>query len=198
MNDCNCGDVYQNALCKIEEANKNVQYRAVQGPKGDKGDTGPAGPQGPIGPQGPQGEPGTPAIEAVGRIYSNSTTAIALQANTPTLVPLANMGPINGVSADNANVITITTAGDYRIDFFFYGSSNTAATIKVGVRQDEAYIGSTTISKVVTVNTPTTFYGSTINALPIGAKIGLGIESSVVSSITPNANTNAYINVSKL
>lgn len=40
-NNCNCNDKHKNAIKKIEDANKNVTYRYIQGPKGDRGEQGP-------------------------------------------------------------------------------------------------------------------------------------------------------------
>lgn len=71
-NKYSCNDSFEKARKKIEEANKNVKYRYIQGPTGPKGEQGETGPQGiqglkgdqgETGPQGPQGENGPTTIE---------------------------------------------------------------------------------------------------------------------------------------
>lgn len=68
-NKYSCGDSFEKARKKIEEANKNIKCRYIQGPtgpKGEKGNIGPQGiqgPQGNPGPTGPKGENGPTTIE---------------------------------------------------------------------------------------------------------------------------------------
>ena len=55
--DCACNKAYEKAKKRIEEANKNVKYRYIQGPKGDPG------PQGERGEPGLRGDPGPTTIQ---------------------------------------------------------------------------------------------------------------------------------------
>lgn len=84
--ECLCGANYEKAKKIIEEANKNVKYRYIQGPKGDvgpQGEIGPTGPQGEAGPQGPKGENGGATIE-VGMTETISPESEALVTNVGT------------------------------------------------------------------------------------------------------------------
>lgn len=45
--DCSCNGNRKDVIRKIEEANRNIKYRYVPGPKGEKGDQGERGEQGP-------------------------------------------------------------------------------------------------------------------------------------------------------
>lgn len=72
MHNKKCNDYYEKIKKKLEECNKNIKYRYIQGPKGAKGDAGPQGPQGEkgekgeqglIGPTGPKGETGPATIQ---------------------------------------------------------------------------------------------------------------------------------------
>lgn len=69
MNKDNCShnsEIYKKAQKKIEDDNKNIKYRYIQGPqgpKGDKGEQGIQGLQGPTGPMGPKGENGPTTIQ---------------------------------------------------------------------------------------------------------------------------------------
>ena len=60
---CSCNKSYEKAKRIIDEANKNIKYRYIQGPKGDKGEIGPQGPKGETGERGPKGENGPTTID---------------------------------------------------------------------------------------------------------------------------------------
>ncbi len=63
-----CNKSYEKAKKIIEEANRNIKYRYIQGPTGPKGDIGPTGPKGSNGPTTIEvgitetGEPGTESM----------------------------------------------------------------------------------------------------------------------------------------
>ena len=163
--------------------------------KSKLGIMGPTGPRGQIGPTGPTG----PTSETVfGRKYDNTANTIALQANTAMNIPLGNNGPYSGVTVETQDTLTIVEEGNYKIDYFFSGSTNTAGNITVEVKQNNASIGSTTIVKSLTPNNNTDFSGSSINALAAGDKINLIIKSSAAATITKSAGTNAFLNIFKL
>lgn len=56
----NCNNYYEKIKKKIEDCNKNIKYRYIQGPTGPKGEP---GKQGLIGPTGPKGENGPTTIQ---------------------------------------------------------------------------------------------------------------------------------------
>lgn len=70
--------------------------------------------------------------------------------------------------------------------------------VTVSVRQNATSIGSTTISKSVTANVDSDFVGSTINSFSEGDQIGLAIESTVATTISPASDTSAYLNIVKI
>ena len=94
--------------------------------------------------------------------------------------------------------MTITTAGTYKVDYFFSGSSSADTELSVEVKQNANPIGSTTISKNVTQNENVDFIGSAINTFNNGDEIGLQIKSTAITNISPASGTNAYLNIVKI
>lgn len=166
--------------------------QGVQGAQGIQGEIGPTGPTGPTGPAGPTG------VAIYGRRYNTSTTPITLTQNVASDLTFSDNGPISGIGTDTQNALTILTEGMYRIDYFFSGTSDSATTISIDVTQNNASIGSTEIQKAVTANESFTLSGSTINSLPENSVMKLQIEATSGATITPTANTNAYLNITKL
>ena len=162
------------------------------------GPTGPTGPSGVQGPTGPTGPTGPVSTNSFGRKYDNSTNDITLEANVAKTIPLSSVGPNLRVSTDDNDSLTIVEAGNYKIDFFFAGSTNANANITVEVMQNQASIGSTTIIKDTTANTDIDFIGSSINSFAVGDKISLSIESTSQVTVSPASGTSAYLNINKL
>lgn len=73
----------------MEEANKNLKYFYVEGPRGPKGDPGEAGPQG---PQGIPGQDGKNPITEYGMRYSTTSQSQTFTAGAETTIPLADKG----------------------------------------------------------------------------------------------------------
>ena len=69
-----CNDNYEKIRKKIEECNKNIRYRYIQGPTGPKGE---------IGPQGPKGEQGSSSI-TVGSTLTGEAGTPAIVTNVGT------------------------------------------------------------------------------------------------------------------
>ncbi len=157
-----------------------------------------AGPTGPIGPTGPTGPSGVSATSAFGRKYDNATNTINLDQNVAQTIPLGSTGPTSNVTTGVQNALTIVEAGNYKVDYFFSGSSNTNANITVEISQNTTPIGSTTIIKDVTANQDVDFIGSSINSFAAGDNISLSIESTSTVTISPADGTNAFLNIVKL
>lgn len=183
--------------------------QGAQGLSGPTGATGPTGPQGIVGPTGqigatgptgPTGPAGSTIAQTVtyGRKYDTREEAIALEQNIAQDVSLGSNGPSNGITLNTQNKLTIPADGTYKVDYYFYGSSSNNAEITINVKQNATPIGSTTISKEVTANVDTEFVGSTINAFKTNDEIGMSIESSVQTQVTPASDTSAYINIIRI
>lgn len=157
-------------------------------PRGDKGENGTPGERGPIGP----------AFSTFGRKYNDSTTQLPLEANIEKEVELNKNGPVDKVTTSTQNKLTITEEGVYLIEYFFSGTSSANATITVGVKQNATTIGSTTITKTITQGVYTDYTGSTINSLSANDEISISIKSTTQVNITPNQNTNAYLNIVRI
>ena len=182
----------------------NIGPTGPAGPQGDiglTGPTGPAGPQGDIGPTGPTGPTGPAGAQEeidFGEKYNTSVDTIALEANIPQNISLGSTGPTSGITTATQNTLTITTAGTYKVDYFFSGSSSADTELSVEVKQNANPIGSTTISKNVTQNENVDFIGSAINTFNNGDEIGLQIKSTAITNISPASGTNAYLNIVKI
>ena len=169
--------------------------QGVQGEQGEQGEIGPTGPTGPTGPAGPAGES---SLNTYGRKYNTTTDGINLETNIAQNIPLGSNGPSNRITTATQNTLTITENGIYLVNYSFSGSSSTAATITVEVKQNATSIGSTSIVKTVTPSTNTDFIGGTINTFNTGDQIGLDIKSSTATTITPSDGTNAYLNITRI
>lgn len=159
---------------------------------------GPTGPSGATGATGPTGPAGAQEKIDFGRKYNTSVDTIALEANIPQNISLGSTGPTSGITTATQNTLTITTAGTYKVDYFFSGSSSADTDLSVEVKQNANPIGSTTISKDVTQDENVDFIGSTINTFNNGDEIGLQIKSTVIANISPASGTNAYLNIVKI
>ena len=179
------------------------------GPAGPQGITGPQGPQGlvgPVGPAGSQGEQGIqgiqgptgPALSTFGRKYNITETPLSLEANIGQNVALGTTGPVNNVTTNTQNTLTVVENGVYLIEYYFSGSSSVNTTLTIGAKQNASSIGSTTITKEINANTNTDFVGSTINSLSAGDEIGISILSNNQATVTPSSGTNAYLNIVRI
>lgn len=183
------------------------------GPQGNIGPTGPTGPAGPQGLQGPAGNTGAQgetgptgptgpaasnALDAFASKYDATENTINLTANTQSAVPLATTGVLKNITGNNANTLTITSDGTYKIDYLFQGSSNAAATLTLDVTKNTTQIAGSTITKEVTANSDESLQGSIIVTLQNGDEIALALESSTNATLTPTSGTSAYLNIVKL
>ena len=181
----------------------------VQGEIGPTGPTGPTGPQGiqgaagvqgeigPTGPTGPTGPSGESSL-SYGSKYDTTTDTISLTADTDSPVPLTTTAPLSGITGTNANTLTITANGVYKIDYFFNGSPNVEVTLTLSVSQNSNPISSSTIIKEVQANTDDILNGSIIVSLSANDEIGLGLSSNVNATVSTADGTNAFINIVRL
>lgn len=167
------------------------------GPTGPQGIQGVAGVQGEIGPTGPTGPSGESSL-SYGSKYDTTTDTISLTADTDSPVPLTTTAPLSGITGTNANTLTITANGVYKIDYFFNGSPNVEATLTLSVSQNSNPISSSTIIKEVQANTDDILNGSIIVSLSANDEIGLSLSSNVNATVSTADGTNAFINIVRL
>lgn len=163
-------------------------------PAGATGAQGEIGPTGPTGPTGPSGE----SSLSYGSKYDTTTDTISLTADTDSPVPLTTTAPLSGITGTNANTLTITANGVYKIDYFFNGSPNVEATLTLSVSQNSNPISSSTIIKEVQANTDDILNGSIIVSLSANDEIGLSLSSNVNATVSTADGTNAFINIVRL
>lgn len=157
----------------------------------------PAGATGAQGIQGPTGPSGESAL-SYGSKYDTTTDTISLTADTDSPVPLTTTAPLSGITGTNANTLTITANGFYKIDYFFNGSPNVEATLTLSVSQNSNPISSSTIIKEVQANTDDILNGSIIVSLSANDEIGLSLSSNVNATVSTADGTNAFINIVRL
>lgn len=167
------------------------------GPTGPQGIQGAAGVQGEIGPTGPTGPSGESSL-SYGSKYDTTTDTISLTADTDSPVPLTTTAPLSGITGTNANTLTITANGVYKIDYFFNGSPSVEATLTLSVSQNSNPISSSTIIKEVQANTDDILNGSIIVSLSANDEIGLSLSSNVNATVSTADGTNAFINIVRL
>ena len=156
------------------------------------------GAQGPQGETGPQGEAGTTATNEYGYKYDTTNDAITLTANTVSTVPLAQTGPLNVITGDTTNALTIGSAGTYKIDYFFNGISNTEGDVTLAVYNNSNLVTGSTLTLNLETTDEKSVSGSIIATLSEGDVITLGLESTTGVEVTPASNTNAYLSIVKL
>ena len=146
----------------------------------------------------PQGEPGTATNTAYSSIYSTTQTVINLNQGTATTVTLGTTGVNYNVNNETANKLTITNAGDYKIDYFLAATSSAAATLTLDVKNSGNQIVGSNISEAVGANEAVQIQGSVLANLAVGNVLELNVASSVNSNLTPSDGTNAYLIITKL
>lgn len=195
---------YSNKIEKILEEGKRCKEKmgvfGPTGPTGPQGIQGAAGVQGEIGPTGPTGPTGPSGESALsyGSKYDTTTDTISLTADTDSPVPLTTTAPLSGITGTNANTLTITANGVYKIDYFFNGSPSVEATLTLSVSQNSNPISSSTIIKEVQANTDDILNGSIIVSLSANDEIGLSLSSNVNATVSTADGTNAFINIVRL
>lgn len=95
MNNCNCNENYDKIRKKIEDCNKNIKYRYIQGPTGPKGDRGENGPTTISIGKTITGNEGTEAV--VTNVGTNKDVILNF------VIPKGDIGPI-GPKGDQGNI----------------------------------------------------------------------------------------------
>lgn len=149
-------------------------------------------------PRGEQGTPGTEITPAYSNIYNNAQTVTSLTQDVATTVTLGTTGINNNVNNETANKLTITNAGDYKIDYLLVGTSSAAATLTLDVKNNSNQIAGSNISEVASANETVQIQGSVLANLSVGDVIELNISSSATTNLTPSNGTNAYLIITKL
>ena len=178
----------------LEEGKKCKEKFCCIGPTGPQGSTGIQGEIGPTGPTGPSGENSL----SYGSKYDTTTDTISLTENVDSTIPLTTTGLLSGMTGVNANTLTITEDGIYKIDYFFGGSTNVEATLTLSVSQNDNPINSSNIIKEISANVDNELSGSIITNLYANDEIGLGLSSNVTATVSTATGTNAYLNIIKI
>lgn len=158
---------------------------------------GETGLQGPIGPTGPAGPAGTSVTNTYGGKYDATGNTITLTENIVSTVPLSQTTLVNGITS-STNSLTINTNGVYKIDYYFQGSSNNNGTVTVAIYKSNETINGSDISVDLETNKEQIINGSVITSLEANDVITLGLESTSALEISPAANTNAYLIITRL
>ena len=148
-------------------------------------------------PRGDTGAAGT-TTPAYANIYSTSQTVVNLTAATATTVTLATVGVSNNVNTATANKLTITNAGDYKIEYFLAGSPSVSGTLTLDVRKNGVTIDGSSVSASATANEAIPLQGTIISTLSANDILELDVASSVNANFTPSDGTNAYLIITKL
>lgn len=172
--------------------------QGVTGPTGPTGSTGPQGETGPRGETGEQGPPGPSSLNVYGSKYDVRGNNIDLVQDVIKTVPLTTVGPTQGITGNMENVLIVPSAGVYKIDYFFQGSSSVDTTITISVLKNGNSINGTSIDREFEIDVDASVGGSVITTLEENDEISLGLESTLAAQLSPAVNVNAYLNIIKL
>lgn len=159
------------------------------------------------GPQGPQGKPGPPgpagAVPAYGGLYQAGVQFVLFPAaDTDAQVRLNTPMPLKGMTAGEANTLTIQEAGDYEITYNVLLSASRAVDVGIGVRRNGTIIPQTRGFQTLAVDdaTPLTYDGRlsafTIVTLAAGDVLDLAIRVLRTLPANLDAIINGYSNAS--
>ena len=172
-----------------------------QGLQGTPGATGPTGPQGlqgtpgatgPTGPQGLQGTPGTtgptgptgPAgaeglgLASYGGRFNTTPQVLALTTGVPTTIELTTNMPINNITYNPANSITINDTGIYEVNYSANVTSTNSSTISLALRINNNPVNSATLTNVFSDGENAIYSGSVILALTSGDILNMALTSN--------------------
>ena len=136
---CFCNNNFGCNQCGCCNCSNKILVRGPQGPTGPTGLAGATGPQGVPGPQGPTGATGIASVSDFGSYY---TTAEQTVDNSS--FPLTNTLEANNLIINNATgVVTLPTAGFYKIDYGVYAASNATASDYMAIFINGAEVGGT-------------------------------------------------------
>lgn len=169
------------------------------GPRGATGAIGPIGPKGATGPTGPTGATGeSEGITTFGGLYSNTSHAICLVADTPIQIILSHSMPFKNVIYQPANQITTLTSGTYEISYHLSGTLTHASTLNIAVRSNHFNIPETIFTRKVNKDTLVDVTGIIISNLAENTTIDLTLTSTITTTFTLSDNVNASLSIKKL
>ena len=160
-----------------------------QGLQGIQGEVGPTGPQGlqgiqgEVGPTGPTGPQGEPATLAYGGLYTAADTAVEAEGGTVETVTLESSFPSNDTTTGTSN-ITITTPGDYQIQYKLNASATDTTAITVFVQNNGTAIPGSATSTTIDVTEEASLAGDAIVTLAAGDTLTLAFSSAAATTVT--------------
>ena len=163
--------------------------QGLQGVQGEVGPTGPTGPQGlqgiqgEVGPTGPTGPQGEPATLAYGGLYTAADTAVEAEGGTVETVTLESSFPSNDTTTGTSN-ITITTPGDYQIQYKLNASATDTTAITVFVQNNGTAIPGSATSTTIDVTEEASLAGDAIVTLAAGDTLTLAFSSAAATTVT--------------
>lgn len=173
--------------------------RGLQGLQGDKGETGSKGDKGEkgdTGPTGPKGDAGGVGVYA--ERYATDTKTFSTTTNSPTVIPLNELGPAIFARYEKDNTITVKKSGFFKIDYFFNAIPNVDTTLLLSLDHDEIQIVGSDVKVDAKQNTRTLITGSVITALYEDEDITLTIETDKNVDFTFDGTTVAKISLIKI
>lgn len=168
--------IYQNALNKIKEDEKNkpTNYSIIIPDK-----------------------PKVSGLKAYGGRFNDNHQVIKLVVGSESQVSLPSTMPKLNTTYTN-NSIKIKENGVYEINYFLNVSLELATFLTLAIRNNGVKIPSTIISRLVDVDVGTIYSGSTIVELEEGSEIDMVIEALIMVGVTFGTGVNASISVKKL
>lgn len=152
----------------------------------------------PMGVIGPTGPIGPMAISIFGYKYSDIGSVINLTKQIIEIVPLNRNGEAREVELEYNNGFKILHTGIYRIDYYLSGSISSDTAFFTEILQNDRVIDGTTISKDLTTNNDSDFYGAVITNLRENDIIRLGVRANNDVVLTLAPDINSYVIVTKL
>ncbi len=154
-------------------------------------------PKGFIGPTGPTG-PAGPVNVAFAHRFNDVGTIMNLTENVPNFVTLNRNGEAMNIGIEEEGSFIIKSNGIYKIDFFFSGWASIDTSLVLGIDKNDEIVDGSEISRDITANTDSFFYGSVIIKCVSNDSIGFFIKSRKDVTITYSPDINAYMIITKL
>lgn len=174
---------------KIEEDNKNVKYRYIQGPTGPQGSPGPLGPQGPI---------GSTEIVAYAERYLDEKRDLKLETQVDTIVPLTSNGPAFFADYNTENSIDIREPGLYQISYYFSATPKNDCKLTVSIRNNDLLIPASNIVINWQANSIGNVSNRVLTALIKEDVLTLSIRAESETDLSFGDNTNAVLTIVKV
>lgn len=157
-------------------------------PKGFDGIVGPTGPTGPAGP----------VNVAFAHKFNDVGTVVQLVENVPNFVELNRNGEAMNIEIDDSGSFTIKSDGIYKVEYFFSGWASIDTALVLGLDKNDEVIDGTEVSRDVTADTDSFFYGSVIIKAKVDDTIGFFIKSRKDVTVTYSPDINAYMIITRL